>query len=45
MKNATSFIRYMSEREAIFRYGEYSYAEHAHFQDKQAYRKTLRSRE
>ena len=44
MKNATSFIRYMSEREAIFRYEEYSYAKHAHFQDKQAYR-TLRSRE
>ena len=45
MKNATSFIRYMSEREAIFRYEEYSYAKHAHFQDKQKFRTGMSSQE
>ena len=37
MKTFTSVIRYMSQREAIFQYQEYSYAKHAHFQDKQKY--------
>ena len=38
MKTFTSVIRYMSERQAIFQHQEYSYAKHAHFQDKQKYR-------
>ena len=43
MKIFTSFIRYMNEREATFRYEEYGYAKHAHFQDKQKYRIGMRS--
>ena len=35
MKTFASFIRYMGERETIFRYEEYGFAKHAHFQDKQ----------
>ena len=38
MKNVISAIFYMSERQAIFQYEEYSFAKHAHFQDKQKYR-------
>ena len=35
MKNVTSAISYRSERQAIFQFEEYSFAKHAHFQDKQ----------
>ena len=38
MKNVTSAISYRSERQAIFQFEEYSFAKHAHFQDKQKYR-------
>jgi len=38
MKNFTSAICYKSERQAIFQCEEYSFAKHAHFQDKQKYR-------
>lgn len=38
MRNVTSAIFYRSERQAIFQFEEYSYAKHAHFQDKQKYR-------
>ena len=38
MKVITSAIRYMGEREAIFDFEEYSFAKHAHFQDKQKFR-------
>ena len=38
MKNVTSVIRYMSERQAIFQFEEHSFAKHAHFQDKQKHR-------
>ena len=45
MKVFTSIIRYMSEREAIFHVEEYSFAKHAHFQDKQKYRTGMSSQE
>ena len=35
MKVINSAICYMGEREAIFQFEEYSFAKHAHFQDKQ----------
>ena len=35
MKVITSAICYMGEREAIFRFMEYSFAKHTHLQDKQ----------
>ena len=38
MKNVISAVFYRSEYQAIFRYQGYSYAKHAHFQDKQKYR-------
>ena len=38
MRNVTSAIFYRSERQAIFQFEGYSYAKHAHFQDKQKYR-------
>ena len=38
MKNFTSACMYKSERQAIFQFEEYSFAKHAHFQDKQKYR-------
>jgi len=38
MKNVISAVFYRSEYQAIFRYQEYSYAKHAHFQDKQKFR-------
>ena len=45
MKVITSAIRYMGEREAIFRFEEYSFAKHAHFQDKQKVRTGMRNQE
>ena len=41
MKNFTSAICYKSERQAIFQCEEYSFAKHAHFQDKQKYRTSM----
>ena len=38
MKNVISAVFYRSEYQAVFQYAEYSYAKHAHFQDKQKYR-------
>ena len=43
MKVITSAICYMGEREAIFPREEYSYAKHAHFQDKQKFRTGMSS--
>ena len=43
MKNVISAVFYRSAYQAIFRYQEYSYAKHAHFQDKQKYRTGMRS--
>ena len=45
MKVITSAICYMGEREAIFQFEEYSFAKHAHFQDKQRYRTGMSSQE
>ena len=45
MKVITSAIRYMGEREAIFHLEEYSFAKHAHFQDKQRFRPGMRTLE
>ncbi len=45
MKVITSAICYMGEREAIFHFEEYSFAKHAHFQDKQKFRTGMSSRE
>ena len=45
MKVITSAIRYMGEREAIFYFEEYSFAKHAHFQDKQMYRTGTKTQE
>ena len=44
MKVITSTICYMGEREAIFHFEEYSFAKHAHFQDKQRFQTGMRSR-
>ena len=41
MKVITSASMYMGEREAIFYFEEYSFAKHAHFQDKQKYRTSM----
>ena len=43
MKNVTFAISYRSERQAIFQCKEYSFAKHAHFQDKQKYRTSMSS--
>ena len=45
MKVITSAIRYMGEREAIFRFEEHSFAKHAHFQDKQKFRTGMKTQE
>ena len=45
MKNFTSACMYKSERQAIFQCEEYSFAKHAHFQDKQKYRTGMSSQE
>ena len=45
MKNFTSAICYKSERQAIFQCEEYSFAKHAHFQDKQKYRTGMKALE
>ena len=44
MKAITSACMYMGEREAIFHFEEYSFAKHAHFQDKQKFRTGMSSR-
>lgn len=41
MKNFTSACMYKSERQTIFQREEYSFAKHAHFQDKQKYRTSM----
>ena len=43
MRNVTSAIFYRSERQAIFQFEEYSFAKHAHFQDKQKFRTGMSS--
>ena len=45
MKVITSAIYYMGEREAVFHFEEYSFAKHAHFQDKQKFRTGMSSQE
>ena len=45
MKVIASAICYMGEREAIFHFEEYSFAKHAHFQDKQKFRTGMSSQE
>ena len=45
MKVITSACMYMGEREAIFHFEEYSYAKHAHFQDKQKVRTGMKTQE
>ncbi len=44
MKTVTSAFAYR-ERQAIFHFEEYSFAKHAHFQDKQKYRTGMSSQE
>ena len=45
MKVITSAICYKSERQAIFQCEEYSFAKHAHFQDKQKFRTGMKTQE
>ena len=45
MKNFTSAICHKSERQAIFQCEEYSFAKHAHFQDKQKFRTGMKTQE
>jgi len=44
MKTVTSAFAYR-ECQAIFQREEYSFAEHAHFQDKQRYRISMKTQE
>ena len=45
MKTISSAIIYKSEwQQAIFQHEEHSFAKHAHFQDKQKYRKVMNCR-